>query len=653
MRYSPFGQIMRSCLSTLGEAARSKCFSTSTVAAIATATLLSAPDVADAQTFTKVFSFPDTTSTITAGVDGNFYGLTSPAGSGGYNTAISTFTPSGQQATYSFATSPDSQGFGLTAGPDGNIWFIVTSPGGPTTTVARMTPQGSFTFFQIDPGYPQGFEQYNLVGLSPSRDNGIYSVYRETDQSTLPYGRYEVGLIYPDGSVDPHRAVLAYGGAGSNVGSGALGTRFIVSDDKGTAYFPQSVYSPRADQIDRQDAAGNALAPLTLPTSSTFGQVPPLTYGPDGAIWFVAIETASPNTRYIGRFTTDGAFSRYEIPSGVTIYSSPFVVGLDGALWTTGIVNGSSALVRVATNGAISGVPISSARLLPINALMRGVDGVLYYEAQSTSGLHDLIRFDPAAPTNALVSAVLPSSRSVQANHPAAAFATIVNASSTAGTNCGLASISDSSATFQFAATDPATNMITGAPRQRVNIPAGRSQSFVFEYDTTGAYRPTADVQIGFACDNLPAAATIIGVNSFHLTSDDNPVPDVIAVGLTPSNDGVAHTNGVGGTGIFAIATDNIGVSGTVTARARALNADTAVALAVCETDAARAGACKSPPASNVRRTIASGETPTWGVFAQAAADIPLDPAHNRIVFEFVDDAGIVRGSTGTAVSSH
>src|SRR5262249_13135394 len=131
---------------------------------------------------------------------------------------------------------------------------------------------------------------------------------------------------------------------------------------------------------------------------------------------------------------------------------------------------------------------------------------------------------------------------------------------------------------------------------------------------------------------------------------DANPVPDMITVGLTPSNDGFARTGGPSGTGLFVISSINIGASAQLTARAR-LSAPMPLTATVCQTDP-NLGECLSAAAPTVTATINANQITTWGAFLQASGAIPPDPAQFRVFFEFVDSNGVVRGSTSTAVTT-
>ena len=162
------------------------------------------------------------------------------------------------------------------------------------------------------------------------------------------------------------------------------------------------------------------------------------------------------------------------------------------------------------------------------------------------------------------MAAVLPSSRSVQVGTPATAFATIINTDSNMATGCTISPITSIPATFTFQTTDPATNQVTGPPNTPVDIPAGAAQSFVFALTPTAPMAPT-DVQLSFDCDNTDPALVIPGLNTLLFSASSTPTPDLMALAATLSGDGIVNIPGPNGTGVFALATVNMGAGDTIT----------------------------------------------------------------------------------------
>lgn len=248
----------------------------------------------------------------------------------------------------------------------------------------------------------------------------------------------------------------------------------------------------------------------------------------------------------------------------------------------------------------------------------------------------------------ALLAAVLPSSRSVRTGVPATAFATIINIGSVTATQCSISPSTSLAASFQYQTTDPATNALTGTLDTPVSIPPGAAQTFVFAFTPTAAFAPT-DTMLDFACANVGPAATFVGLNTLLLSASTTPIPDIVALAATLANDGIVDVLGVRGSGLFAVATVNVGAGGVITASADTGGVPLPIAISVCQTDPAT-GVCLGPQAASVTTTIGAGETPTFGVFVAGTGHVPFAPAANRIYVRFRDSDGVTRGATSVAV---
>ncbi len=247
-----------------------------------------------------------------------------------------------------------------------------------------------------------------------------------------------------------------------------------------------------------------------------------------------------------------------------------------------------------------------------------------------------------------LLAAVLPSSRSVQVGTPATVFATIINSGLTAAGACELAPLTPLAATFGFQATDPSTNQITGQPNTPVDIPAGVSQSFVFTLTPTAPFAPI-EVTLSFDCVNTEPALSVTGVNTLLLSASATPIPDIVALAATLSNDGTVHIPGTSGTGVFAVATVNVGATGTITIAADTGGASLPVSILLCETSP-MTGTCLAPPSNSVTTQIAANATPTFDLFVTGGGLVRFAPMENRIFVRFLDAGGVTRGSTSVAV---
>lgn len=160
-----------------------------------------------------------------------------------------------------------------------------------------------------------------------------------------------------------------------------------------------------------------------------------------------------------------------------------------------------------------------------------------------------------------LLAATLPQSRSAQVGTPVTAFSTILNIGSTDAVGCRITPATPLRGVFDYQITDPATNLTVGLPNTPVDIPAGGSQSFVFAFTPTQSFEPK-EVVLSFDCANTrDPAPSQVGVNTLLLSASATAVPDVVALAATlPSPfPGTVNIPGTTGTGVFAVATVNIG----------------------------------------------------------------------------------------------
>ena len=247
-----------------------------------------------------------------------------------------------------------------------------------------------------------------------------------------------------------------------------------------------------------------------------------------------------------------------------------------------------------------------------------------------------------------LVAAVLPLSRSVELGATPTAFTTMIDAGPDNAATCTIAPAAGIPASFLFQTTDPTTNAVTGTANTPVNIAAGQAQSFVIAFTPTAAFAPT-NVAFTFTCANAPgAAATNVGVDTLNLSASTTPVPDVVA--LAASGDpGYVDIPGATGTGVFAVATVNLGIDATITAAANTGTANLPVTLTVCQTNST-SGTCLAAPAPSATTDIQPNATPTFGIFVTGSAAVANSPGVNRVFVTFTDSGGTLRGETSVAV---
>ena len=257
--------------------------------------------------------------------------------------------------------------------------------------------------------------------------------------------------------------------------------------------------------------------------------------------------------------------------------------------------------------------------------------------------------------TAQLAAALLPSSRSAEVDSEITVFSTIINAGTETATGCQIDQLSALPLNVSFQTTDPETNLTTGTPNAPVDILSGESQSFALIITPTAVIDST-HVEFSYTCTSGESAETFSGVNTLLLSASDTPVVDVVALAATAENSGVLTLDD--SIGAFALASINLGVTGTVTVTADTGDENLPLELSLCETDPIN-GSCLATPTKSVVTDIASGESPTFSVFSSAFSvftssigAIDIDPAINRVFVRFTDSDGIVRGGTSVALEN-
>lgn len=308
-------------------------------------------------------------------------------------------------------------------------------------------------------------------------------------------------------------------------------------------------------------------------------------------------------------------------------------------------------------SGNLYTIPIAGGTAEPINgelpiagavndfALSPTGQRIVYAANQTSSSRLDLFAFgDLPAPA----AAVLPNSRSVLVGDTATAFATMINTSTETLQNCGVESPIDfTAAVFSYQTTNPSTNALIGTANTPAAIEPGAVQTFIFELTPTEAIEPS-ELAIRFDCTNSASALSVEGVNTLLLSGSTTPVADIIALGASPSGDGILRLPDTSGSAAFAVASVNIGNDANIVASVDTGSATVPLTLAICETNPAD-GQCLTPPAASVATSVNTNATPTFSVFVTASGAVPFDPANTRIRVLFLED-GAVRGSSSIAV---
>ena len=227
---------------------------------------------------------------ITAGPDGNLWFTEADGNKIGritLNGTISEF-PISTSASPPFAITSG----GITAGPDGNLWFTEAQG----NQIGRITPNGTISEFPIPTSGSYPF------AIAAGPDGNLW--FTEG-------GGNKIGRITPNGTISEFPIPTS----GSNPSG-------ITAGPDGNLWFTEFI----GDKIGRITPNGT-ISEFPPPT---FGSQPTgITAGPDGNLWFT--ET---NGNKIGRITPNGTISEFLIPtSGSTL--TGITAGSDGNLWFT------------------------------------------------------------------------------------------------------------------------------------------------------------------------------------------------------------------------------------------------------------------------------------------------------------------------------
>ena len=271
---------------------------------------------------------------------------------------------------------------------------------------------------------------------------------------------------------------------------------------------------------------------VALSPAHAQNQQGPVLVDPQGAECFVRWWTV---TKREDESSLAGAALAYEL------YASPTPDGVRAAPVPVGVFPATGASVSV---------PMEAPCPVGTNYILMGI--VETYQGQAVVTPRGAVTLyvrtpDPQASLNpSLVAAIyLPSSRSVKVGVTATVFAAIINTGFRTATECAIASTTNIPATFLFQTTDPATNQVTGSPNSRFAIVGG---SFCAHLRAgLHAYRAVSTdgtSSWSFTCGNSSPAPVTLGLNTLLFSGSATPVPDVVVLAATLTNDGIVNVAG-------------------------------------------------------------------------------------------------------------
>jgi streptogramin lyase len=236
---------------------------------------------------------------------------------------------------------------GITAGPDGNVWF--TEP--ITGAIGRISPDGQVTEFPTPVHDP--------VAITTGPDGNLWFAGGQL-------GNGSIGRITPAGQVTEFTL--------PDIISAASG---ITAGPDGNLWFTENIY-PNAERIGRITPTGQ-ITEFTIPVpSGIFGTIGPITAGPGGNVWF----------------THDGILASISPTGALTDHVADGVGGVaagpDGNLWTGGSVIDRQTgqdlgdfIERISPTGSVTRFDLGTTDSTP-GSIQAGPDGNLWFTEPAT-----------------------------------------------------------------------------------------------------------------------------------------------------------------------------------------------------------------------------------------------------------------------------
>jgi streptogramin lyase len=282
---------------------------------------------------------------------------------------------------------------GITAGPDGNLWFTEEQYG--ANKIGRITPAGVVTEFQL-PGTWTG-----PLGITAGPDGNLwFTVSQIIPDNLIPGQTARIGYITPKGAITEFPA--PGNGTPWSITAGPDGNLWYVSATTAGSFigrvtpagvittFPTPTFSPGLEGITKgpdgnlwfTEANDNKIGRITPSGTITEFALPPsrsgpygIVAGPDGNLWFAAYQA-------IGRITPDGKLTLFALPAGHS-GAAGITVGADGNLWfseftPTALLFEGVYIGKITTSGALSEylVPTTNDYMAGITS---GPDGNIWF----------------------------------------------------------------------------------------------------------------------------------------------------------------------------------------------------------------------------------------------------------------------------------
>ena len=241
--------------------------------------------------------------------------------------AIGRITPSGTITDFDATGSYAPQG--ITAGPDGNLWFTAEGGNGMWGAIGRITPSGTITYFTagLQGSSPQWLTNDSAPGsITAGPDGNLWFI--DTGKAKA------IGRITPSGTITEFTAGLPTDSWPASIIAGPDGNVWFTDEgcyghDNATCAIGRITPSGTITEFTAGLHTGS------YPT----GSVPrAITAGPDGNLWFTDQGSAREGGALagpIGRITPSGQITEFFDGSIDSLSCGSITAGPDGNLWCT------------------------------------------------------------------------------------------------------------------------------------------------------------------------------------------------------------------------------------------------------------------------------------------------------------------------------
>jgi streptogramin lyase len=313
---------------------------------------------------------------ITAGPDGNLWFTEAGAGKIGM---INPNDPT-HPTDYSIPTANEHP-TGITAGPDGNLWFGEYQSGPTATKIGMINPNDpTHTISE----FPVPTANGGLEGIAAGPDGNLWFV---------EYAASKIGMINPT-----THTITEFATPTANASPAG-----ITAGPDGNVWFTE----PNESNIGMIDLAHNYKIHEFAVSLDTGG----VTAGPDGNLWFT--EGMNNGAGKIGEINpTTHAINEFAVPTPVPGFTYWITAGPDGNLWFPETVG---KIGTITTAGVITEYPIPYANAYPFGISV-GPDGNVWFADRGTNNAIGVVSLYQTSSTHLVVTQQPPSS--VNAGNP-------------------------------------------------------------------------------------------------------------------------------------------------------------------------------------------------------------------------------------------